>query len=100
MFYSKPLKDESGTYVVKAYTDEKKKCFVQVSGNITHEDGEVSFILNDTSKIQNIDDENLKAAKVNSEEWFGKKVNDATLDRVYTKSLVDTQVTSDVIKAT
>ena len=49
MFYSKPLKDESGTYVVKAYTDEKKKCFVQVSGNITHEDGEVSFILNDTA---------------------------------------------------
>ena len=48
MFYSKPLKDESGTYVVKAYTDEKKKCFVQVSGNITHEDGEVSFLLNDT----------------------------------------------------
>ena len=100
MFYSKPLKDESGTYVVKAYTDEKKKCFVQVSGNITHEDGEVSFLLNDTSKIQNIDDENLKSAKINSEEWFGKKVNDATLDRVYTKSLVDTQVTSDVIKAT
>ena len=93
MFYSKPLKDESGTYVVKAYTDEKKKCFVQVSGNITHEDGEVSFLLNDTSKIQNIDDENLKSAKVNSEAWFGKKVNAATLDRVYTKSLVDTQVT-------
>jgi len=100
MFYSKPLKNDEGLYVVRAYTDEKKKCFVQVKGKATHDDGEISFILDDVSKVQTIDDENIQAAKRNAEEWFGKKVGDATLERAYTKSLLDTQVTTDVIKAT
>ena len=100
MFYSKPAKNDDGLYVVKAYTDDKKKCFVQVKGKATHEDGEISFILDDVSKVQDLDLENIQAAKVNAEEWFGKKVGDSTIERAYTKSLVDTQVTTDVIKAT
>ena len=100
MFYSTPVKNDDGLYVVKAYTDERKKYFVQVKGKATHDDGEVSFTLDDVSKIQNIDDGNIEAAKLNAKEWFGKQVNDLTLERSYTRSLVDTQVTTDVIKAT
>lgn len=100
MFYSKPTKNDDGLYVVKAYTDEKKKYFVQVKGKATHDDGEISIVLDDVSKIENLDSENIQAAKVNAEEWFGKKVSDSTIERAYTKSLVDTQVTTDVIKAT
>ena len=101
MFYSKPTKNNDGLYFVKAYTDDKKKIFLQVKGDAKHDDGEVHFRLaDDASKIQAIDDENIEAAKLNAMEWFGKKVGDATLERAYTKSLSDSQVTTDVIKAT
>jgi hypothetical protein len=101
MFYSKPTKNEDGLYFVKTYTDDKKKIFLQVKGDAKHDDGEVHFrLVDDASKIQAIDDENIEAAKLNAVEWFGKKVGDATLERAYTKSLSESQVTTDVIKAT
>lgn len=100
MFYSKPTKNEDGLYIVKAYTDEKKKCFVSIKGKASRDSDEITFTIEDDSKIEEVDTVNIEAAKENSEEWFGKKLSDETLERAYTKSVLAAQVTADIIGAT
>jgi hypothetical protein len=100
MFYSKPTKNEDGLYIVKAYTDDKKKYFVSVKGKAVHNTDEITFTIEDDSKIREIDTVNIEAAAHHSEEWFGKKLPLEMLERVYTKSVIDSQVTADVISAT
>jgi len=99
MFYSKPTKNDDGLYIVKAYTDEKKKYFVSVRGKATRNSDEITFTLEDDSKVREVDTANIEAAKQNSEEWFGKKMADETLERAYAKSIIDSQVTADIISA-
>jgi len=100
MFYSKPTKNDEGLYIVKAYTDDKKKYFVPLEGTVKADSGELTFTLEDESKFQEVDTLNIEAAKENSEEWFGKKMADATLERAYTTSVLCSQVTADIISAT
>jgi|SRR6056300_595311 hypothetical protein len=100
MFYSKPVKNEDGLYIVNAYTDEKTKYFVPLDGTVKADSGELTFTVEDDSKFQEVDTLNIEAAKENSEEWFGKKMIDATLERAYTTSVLCSQVTADIIPQT
>jgi hypothetical protein len=69
MLYNAPVKGDDGLYFVKALTDEKRKCFVQLNrvtiGDISNE---IVFDLStdsNRSKIQAIDEGNLTTARQN-----------------------------------
>lgn len=104
MLYTAPVKGDDGLYFVKALTDEKRKCFVQLNkATIGDVSGEISFDLNtdlNKSKVQKIDDLNLEAARENCAEWFGKNLSDEVIRSAYTPSIVNDQITGDCIAVT
>jgi hypothetical protein len=104
MLYNAPVKGEDGLYFVKALTDEKRKCFVQLNGTtIADVSNEVVFDLNTDSnkaKVQAIDDLNLEAARENCASWFGKQLGDDVIKSAYTPSIVNEQITGDCITVT
>lgn len=104
MLYTAPVKGDDGLYFVKALTDEKRKCFVQLNkATIGDVSGEISFDLNtdlNKSKVQKIDDLNLEAARENCSEWFGKNLSDEVIRSAYTPSIVNDQITGDCIAVT
>lgn len=104
MLYTAPVKGDDGLYFVKALTDEKRKCFVQLNkATIGDVSGEISFDLNtdlNKSKVQKIDDLNLEAARENCSEWFGKNLSDEVIRSAYTPSIVNDQITGDCISVT
>ena len=78
MIYNTPTRGEDGMYHVKAITDEKKRCFVQLSNvkvtEVDNDAGEVSFEVTDEdnqAKLNVIHVSNLQSALENSKEWFG-----------------------------
>ena len=88
MLYNPPVKGEDGLYFVKALTDEKRKCLVQVNGvKVVDVSGEFVFDLssNDNmNKIQEVDTGNLVAAVENCETWFKRKLSDNVITAAYT----------------
>jgi hypothetical protein len=104
MLYTAPVKGDDGLYFVKALTDEKRKCFVQLNkATIGDVSSEISFDLNtdlNKSKVQKIDDLNLEAARENCSEWFGKNLSDEVIRSAYTPSIVNEQITGDCISVT
>ena len=66
MFYNPPARGDDGLYFVKASSDEKRKCLVQLNGvSVSEVSGEMTFELNsDTNvkKISDIESMNLSAA--------------------------------------
>jgi hypothetical protein len=104
MLYTAPVKGDDGLYFVKALTDEKRKCFVQLNkATIGDVSSEISFDLNtdsNKSKGQKIDDLNLEAARENCSEWFGKNLSDEVIRSAYTPSIVNDQITGDCISVT
>lgn len=102
MLYNSPVKGDDGLYFVKALSDSKRKCLVQlnkvkiadVSGDIVMELGSESNI----DKIKVIDTENLGAAVENAESWFGKKLSEKVVEGAYTSSVVDGQITGERIE--
>lgn len=104
MKYNSPIKGDDGLYFVKALSDDKRKCLVQlnkvkisdVSGEIVMD--AVSEI--NTKKIENIDVQNVEAAIENCESWFGKKLSDNVVKGAYTSNVKDGQVTCDRIDVT
>ena len=105
MLYNSPVKGDDGLYFVKALTDEKRKCFVQLN-KVTLADisNEIVFDLNtdvNKSKIQAIDDGNLAAAQENCEEWFGKKLTENVIKSAYTPTPnVNDQITGECVAVT
>lgn len=104
MLYNAPVKGDDGLYFVKALTDEKRKCFVQLNRvNIGDVSGEITFDLNselNRSKIQTIDGLNLEAARENCVTWFGKELSEDVIRSAYTQSLVNDQITGESITVT
>ena len=99
MLYNPPVKGEDGLYFVKALTDEKRKCLVQVDGvKVVDVSGEFVFDLssNDNmNKIQEVDTGNLVAAVENCETWFKRKLSDNVITAAYTSSHVSQEITGD-----
>jgi len=104
MLYNAPVKGDDGLYFVKALTDEKRKCFVQLNrvtiGDISNE---IVFDLNtdsNRSKIQAIDEGNLATARENCVAWFGKQLSDSVIDTAYTPSITNDQLTGECVTVT
>lgn len=104
MLYTAPIKGDDGLYFVKALTDEKRKCFVQLNRTtISDVSSEIVFDLNtdaNKAKIQDIDNLNLAAARDNCAGWFGKNLSDDVIQSAYTPSIVNEQITGDCITVT
>ena len=92
MIYNSPTKADDGMRHVKAYTDEKKRCFIQLPGvkvlDIDSEMGEVTLELTgeeNQAKIETIHASNIQSAVENAKEWFGKELPEKTITNAYTK---------------
>ncbi len=101
MLYNAPIKGEDGLYFVKALTDDKRKCFVQLNKvTLAEVSNEIVFDLNtdvNKSKIQAIDEGNLSAAHENCAEWFGKQLSDSVIKGAYTASISNDQLTGECV---
>ena len=104
MLYNPPVKGDDGLYFVKALTDEKRKCLVQVNGvKVVDVSGEFVFDLssNDNmNKIQEVDTGNLVAAVENCETWFNRKLSDNVITSAYTSSHLSQEITGDPLDVT
>lgn len=98
MIYDKISKGEDGLYYVRAFTDERKRCFIQLDNVTVKEvdDSEITFE-GDLAPVDNIHDTNIQNAITYSEDWFGKKLQEKTLKTAYTK---DDCLTTDRISST
>ena len=69
MLYNAPAKGEDGLYFVKALSDEKRKCLIQLNGvKAVDVSGDVVLDLvseANIQKIQGVDAQNLAAASEN-----------------------------------
>lgn len=85
MLYDKLTKGEDGLYHVRAFNDERKKYFVQLN-NVTITDvGDEIMIEYTSDKVDAIHEMNIQNAIGNSQEWFGKKLQEKTLRAAYTR---------------
>jgi hypothetical protein len=104
MLYNAPAKGDDGLYFVKALSDSKRKCLVQLNKvKIADASGDVVIDLRseaNLAKIQAIDEQNLVAAQENCETWFGKQLSENVVKGAYTSSTVDGQVTGERIEVT
>jgi hypothetical protein len=87
MLYDKLTKGEDGLYHVRAFTDDRKKYFVQLNDVTIVDTGDedVSFELSVTEKLDDIHDVNIQNAIDNSQEWFGKSLTKKVLTAAYTR---------------
>ena len=81
MIYDIPTKGEDGLYHVRAFTDERKRIFIQLNDVRIVETAEqdLTFEPADFSKIDEIHDVNVQNAIENGESWFGRKLADKTI---------------------
>jgi hypothetical protein len=104
MFYNPPVKGEDGLYFVKTLTDEKRKCLVQVNDvKVVDTSGEFVFDLtseDNLKKIDEIDALNLEAATEYCESWFGRKLSEAVIDKAYTRSHSNQEITGELLEIT
>jgi|TARA_B110000240_G_C13496021_1_gene451674 hypothetical protein len=104
MIYNPPVKGDDGHYFVKALTDTKRKCLVQVNKvNVSDVSGELVFDLvspANINKINAIDTLNCETALINSKSWFGKELSENVIKGAYTSSVVDGQFTGERIENT
>tara|TARA_X000000368_G_scaffold60431_1_gene42575 strand:+ start:6654 stop:7196 length:543 start_codon:yes stop_codon:yes gene_type:complete len=104
MIYDTPTKADDGMRHVKALTDDKKRCFIQLNDvsvlDVDYSTGEVSIEItgeDNQAKIENVHSTNINSALENSEEWFGKKVSEKAIDKAY---IIDDSITAEKIEAT
>ena len=104
MLYNPPVKGEDGLYFVKALTDEKRKCLVQVNNvKVVDVSGEFVFDLSSNvniKKIVEVDTHNLEAAVDNCETWFSRKLSENVITTAYTPSHVSQEITGDLLDVT
>lgn len=85
MIYDKPIKGEDGLYHVRAFTDERKRYFIQLN-DATILDLNEEIVLNTLSdEVEAVHELNIQNAINNSVEWFGKKLQEKTLRGAYTR---------------
>ena len=104
MIYDTPAKADDGMRHVKVFTEDKKKCFIQLIGvdvlDIDKNTGEISFDISgddNQAKVEAVHAENVQSALQNSQEWFGKEVSEKTIAKAYIK---DDVITAERIEAT
>lgn len=85
MLYDKLTKGEDGLYHVRAFTDERKRYFVQLNDVTITDVGEELVFEYTSDKVDAIHELNIQNAIDNSVEWFGKKLQDKTLRAAYTR---------------
>ena len=104
MLYNAPAKGDDGLYFVKALSDTKRKCLVQLNKvKVADVSGDVVLELTNEAnltKIQAIDEQNLVAAQENCEAWFGKQLSENVVKGAYTSGVVDGQLTGERIDVT
>ena len=104
MIYDAPIRGEDGLYFVKALTDTKRKCLVQLNTvKISDVSGEIVMdVVSDgnVNKIGAIDAGNFEAALENCESWFGKKLSESVIKGAYTSTLDGTVVSCDRLDVT
>ena len=89
-----PTQLPDGRYYSKVLTDEDKRVIVQLNNSTlvsNFDEDEVTISLNEAgqSKINDFDNQNVDAAKENTETWFGKVLTDKTLEAAYSKSITN-----------
>ena len=104
MIYDTPVRDEDGCYVVKARTNDNKKCLIQLNTIMVKNLGqEVQLNVKGKrhlNKLQPVDEENIRTAIERSKEWFGKQVSESILQSMYSRSITpENTLMADKIKA-
>jgi hypothetical protein len=85
MIYDKLSKGDDGTYHVRAFTDDRKKYFIQLN-DVTITDVSEDLVFETIhEKIDAVHEMNIQSAIENSQEWFGKKLTEKTLRAAYTR---------------
>lgn len=101
MKYEEPKQLSDGRFFARAFNETGSKIVVQLNRSIIINADEITLQLSvdGCNKMKNIDTSVLQDAKVHSVSWFGREVQQKTLDTAYNYS-----VTSDnymnVIKST
>lgn len=101
MKYEEPKQLSDGRFFARASNETGTKIVVQLNGSTIINSDEITLQLSvaGVQKVKSIDAQVLQDAKVNSVSWFGREVQQRTLDTAYNHS-----VTSDnymnVIKST
>lgn len=85
MIYDKLSKGDDGLYHVRAFTEDRKRYFIQLDDvTLTDVGDELVFEVN-SDKVEAVHELNIQNAINNSEEWFGKKLQEKTLRSAYTR---------------
>lgn len=85
MIYDKLTKGDDGLYHVRAFTDDRKRYFVQLD-DVTIADLTGEMVLEVSSdKLDAIHELNITNAIEKSQEWFGKVLTERTLRAAYTR---------------
>ena len=92
MKYEDPKQLSDGRFFARATNDTGSKIFAQLNGSTIINADEITLQLSSTGlqKVKSIDTDVLQDAKVNSVSWFGREIQQKTLDTAYNYS-----VTSD-----
>lgn len=85
MIYDKLNKGEDGLYHVRAFTDDRKKHFVQLNDVTVVDVGDELIFETESDKLDAIHELNIQNAIENSQEWFGKNLSEKTLRSAYTR---------------
>ena len=85
MIYNTLAKGEDGLYHVRAFTDERKRYFVQLDDVTITDVGDELVLDVHSDKVDAIHELNIQNAIDNSEAWFGKKLQEKTLRNAYTR---------------
>jgi hypothetical protein len=102
--FSEPRKLQDGRYFVKVTNDADQRVIVQMN-NITlvtqfaESDADVTIAVTDESgrQVREYDESVLVAARAHSTAWFGREIQQRTIDTAYQRSIV--QNTMNVIKS-
>ena len=98
MIYDTIAKGEDGLYHVHAFTDERKRQFVQLNDvTVIDTTDDITIDVNASEKIDAIHDANIQNAIDSSESWFGKKLTEKTIRAAYMR---DETLTTERIEQT
>jgi len=97
MIYDKISREDDGLYHVRAFTEDKKKNFIQLNNVKIIDVGDELVFETDSEKINEIHEININNAIENSQAWFGKTLTEKTLRSAYTRE--DT-ICAEIIQST
>jgi len=89
MKYEEPKQLSDGRFFARASDDNGTKVFVQLNNSIIINSDEITLKLSTSGsdRIKKIDSDVIRDAKSNSVSWFGREVQQKTLDTAYNHSI-------------